>query len=901
MDSGAEIRPNRVGARITMSAWKWYLALACLLAVAYFVLPTVPAKLIVWPALGWSSVAAIALGVRLHRPGAPMAWYLVLAGVATFIAGDDLYSFRSYVQHMEVPFPSFVDLLYLAVYPFLTVGLVLLIRKRTPGRDCASVLDAAIITCGLGLLSWVVLIMPYVRSQDMSLPERLTSIAYPLADVALLAIAVRLAVGSGRRPLAFWLLAGSIVPLLGADALYGYMNLAGTWYEHNPIDIGWVAFYVGWGAAALHPSMRQLSLRAQSAPRPSGRRLVIVGSAALIPLAVLYVEQSLGTAIDAVAITITGTILILLVLSRTAGLVREVADSRSEARFRSLVNNASDAIIVVDSDGLIQYQTPSAERVLGREAAGLLHQPLGDLLEADDKRQLQVFLSTPSGTSTVEWRVRRGNGTTRDMEVIAADLRSDTGVNGLVLTMRDITDRKTLDVELRRQTLHDTLTGLPNRSLFHDRVTHALSRSGRQKTEIAVLFLDLDDFKLVNDSLGHAAGDELLVAVAERLVSIVKLGDTVARFGGDEFAVLLEDGDFPLAADAVAVRVQDVLRAPFRLGSEDVPIYVSIGIAVGRSGVDNPSSLLRDADLAMYVAKRNGKARFERFAPEMHEEAIRRHEVTSELQGAIENSQLVLYYQPIVDLTTDQTLGAEALVRWNHPRHGLMPPTEFIAIAERTGLVVPLGRWVLQEACHQARSWQRAGLVDDSFYVSVNISARHLHDSAIIDDVLCALDASGLPARALLIEVTESAFVEDLDPGGTVFRQLETLGVRLAMDDFGTGYSSLARLNTFPLDIVKIDKAFIDRLADKDGEAMVHAMVNLSHTLGMHVVAEGVEDSDQVLALRRLGCIMAQGYVFGRPMSPQDMTRALVKRPPGIVDLTLAFAGVTTAPRLPLR
>ena len=829
-----------------------------------------------WPLIGWSSVAAIVVGVRRNRPEGRVAWYVLAVGVATLIVGDDLYTVRYVVQHATALFPSYIDAVYLAMYPLLAFGLVLLVRKRTPGRDRASLLDAAIITCGVGLLSWVLLIVPYFRNHDLSLLERVTSISYPLGDIALLAIVVRLAVGSGRRPVAFWLLAGSIVMLLAADTLFGYMVLTGLWHEHNPVDAGWIAFYIGWGAAALHPSMREMSVQTSRSPRVSGRRLALVGSAALIPPAILFEEQLHGKVVDGAAIAMTGAVLFVLVLARTNGLAREVADKRSEARFRSLVTNASDAILVVDDKGFIRYKTPSATRVLGRQSTELLDRSIGDLLSADDERQLGVLLATAGVTTTVEWTVRLGDGTPRDMEVTAADLRADAGVGGLVLTMRDITERKALDAELRRQALHDTLTGLPNRPLFHDRVAHALSRAAMRHGDVAVLFLDLDDFKMVNDSLGHSAGDEVLVAAAVRLQSILKSGDTLARFGGDEFAVLVEDGDVAVAAVAIAKRVQDAMREPFRVGDEAVPVQVSVGIAVGRAGVDTPSGLLRDADLAMYVAKRNGKARYERFVPEMHEQAIRRLEVASELRGAIDHGQLVLFYQPIVVVSTGRILGVEALVRWNHPHRGMIQPDDFIPVAETIGLVIPLGRWVLDEACRQMSTWHHAGLVDDSFYVSVNISARHLRDAGMVDDVVHALHSSGMPAAALLIEVTETALVEDLDPAGTVLHDLKALGVRLAIDDFGTGYSSLARLGTFPLDVVKIDKSFVDRLTGSaDGDAMVRAVVDLSKTLGMRTVAEGVEEEKQAQALGRLGCSMAQGFLFARPMPAHELTVAL--------------------------
>jgi diguanylate cyclase (GGDEF)-like protein/PAS domain S-box-containing protein len=857
------------------SAWRYFLLAEIGLAVAYFMLPPDQAKLIAWPGIGWSSVAAMLIGVHLHRPDARRAWYLLAAGVATLIVGDNLYSFSNLVRHHTVSFPSQIDVVYLAMYPLLISGLVLLVRKRTPGRDVASVVDAGILTVGAGLVSWVLLIVPYFRSQDMAPLARLTAVTYPLGDIALLAVAIRLFVGSGRRPPAFWLLAGSVVPLLIADALYGFMNLAGTWHEHNPVDMGWIVFYVGWGVAALHPSMHGLSVRSTGSPRVTARRLALVGSAAMIPTAVLFVQQLNGPITDGYAIALTGAVLFGLVLTRTTGLAREVADTRNEARFRALFDNAYDAVVVVDTFGRVKYVTPSTERVLGQEPGGMLDRPIAPLLARADERALSVLLSTAGGTTSAEWQVRASDGTMRDVEVVTADRRGDPRIDGLVLTMRDISERKILDAELRRQALHDTLTGLPNKSLFDDRVAHALGRADRSQSEVAVLFIDLDNFKLVNDSLGHSAGDELLVAVAARLLSVLKSGDTVARFGGDEFVVLLEDANAGPAAEAVGQRLQDALQEHFRIGDEEVPLHASIGIAVGGARGCTPSQLLRDADLAMYVAKQNGRGRSERFAPEMHEKAMRRLAVASELPAAILDGQLVLHYQPIVDVPTGHTLGCEALVRWNHPHRGLIMPDEFIPIAEDTGVVVPLGAWVLREACRQTNEWRRAGLVGDAFYVSVNLSARHFADRSAIDDIVHALDASRLPSRALLIEVTESALVEDLEAGG-VFRELQELGVRLAIDDFGTGYSSLGRLNNFPVDVVKIDKSFVDRLSDDgDGETMVRAVIALSHSLGIEAIAEGVEHVEQAVALGRLGCSMAQGYLFARPMPSDAMTAVL--------------------------
>jgi diguanylate cyclase (GGDEF)-like protein/PAS domain S-box-containing protein len=861
----------------TPRAWKCYIAFGMTLGVIYAIVPLPATKLIVWPLLAWSSVIAILVGVRRNRPAVRGPWFLLAAGVATFASGDYLFSFLSYI-HTDPGFPSYVDLVYLAMYPLLIAGLAWMVRERSDGRDRASMIDAGIITISVGLVAWVFLIAPYVRNADLGLLERLTSIAYPLGDVALLAIAVRLAVGSGRRPPAFWLLGGSIVPLLVADALYGYLNLAGTWHEHNPVDFGWILFYVGWGAAALHPSMARLAVVAPNRRSINARRLMFVGSAVLIPPMALFVEETLGDVVNGVAIAIASAVTFALVMIRVAGLSREVADTRSETRFRTLIDNASDAILVVGAGGIVQYHTPSSERVLGGDITALDGRPLAERLQRSDADQLELLLTGSTASTTVEWRVQHDDDEWRDLEVIAADMRGVAGVDGLVLTMRDITDRNQLDAELRRQALHDSLTSLPNRALFLDRVGHALSRGFRDGNSVGVLFLDLDDFKLANDRLGHAGGDELLIAVAARLTTLIRPGDTVARFGGDEFALLVEGADVGSKIEEVADRVERALLEPLAVGGDHVLVRVSIGIAVGSPETHNPDDLLRDADAAMYVAKRNGKARHVLFDPAMHEEAQRRVAIAGELRDAIGGNELVVLYQPIVDVHTGRVRGAEALVRWQHPQRGLLQPSEFIPIAETNGVIIPLGQWVLERACTQVQQWKQEDLVDATFYVTVNLSARHLQDRRVVGHVVTALQRSQLLPTALVLEITETALLDDIDRTRSTLAALKELGLRLAIDDFGTGYSSLSYLSTFPLDVIKIDKSFVDQLTlTSEGEAMVRAVVELGRALGLQAVAEGIEHRDQALALERLGCKLAQGYLFAKPMPAREMASALTR------------------------
>ncbi|MGH9153565.1 MAG: putative bifunctional diguanylate cyclase/phosphodiesterase, partial [Acidimicrobiales bacterium] len=555
-----------------------------------------------------------------------------------------------------------------------------------------------------------------------------------------------------------------------------------------------------------------------------------------------------------------------MALERTA-LAADLHQRRGEARFRSLVHNSSDVITVVDADTTVRYQTPSVQPVLGYGPGDLDGTRLVDLFHPDDlSAALALFdeaSTAPRPTAPVELRARRADGSWVDVEALGDNLLGDPNVRGIVVTLRDVSDRKAFERRLRHQALHDSLTGLANRALFTDRVQHALSRRSRDGHDVVVMFLDLDDFKTVNDSLGHAAGDELLTAIASRLSQNVRPGDTPARLGGDEFAVLLEGPTCPQAAFAAAERLLAALVEPVTLGGAEVDITASLGIAITDSTTAGAEELLRNADIAMYTAKSRHKGSYALFEPRMHEAALRRLGLKAELQRAVDAGDFLLHYQPIVDLATGRVVGFEALVRWVHADKGVIPPNDFIPLAEETNLILPLGRWVLERACRQGRSWQRSW----GTTMSVNLSQKQLAEPGLVDEVADVLRRTGLAPQALTLEITESVVMQDVEHTVEVLRRLRQLGVSVAIDDFGTGYSSLATLRQLPVEILKIDKAFVDGVASADEDAvLVGTVVELARGLGMVTVAEGIEDGDQLARLRELGCAHGQGYHFARPL-----------------------------------
>ena len=434
--------------------------------------------------------------------------------------------------------------------------------------------------------------------------------------------------------------------------------------------------------------------------------------------------------------------------------------------------------------------------------------------------------------------------------------------------------------ESRHQALHDALTGLPNRALFINRLQQSIDRKSREPGTSAVLYMDLDQFKVINDSLGHEAGDELLIEVARRLQSCLRPTDTAARLGGDEFTILLDEISGPADAIKVAERVASALKSPFTLGENQVFATTSVGISLGTSDQTKPNDLLRDADVAMYEAKKEGKARYKMFDSAMHAQALQRLRMENGLRRDIEQDQLRVHYQPKISLATGRIVGMEALVRWEHPVRGLVPPGEFIPLAEETALINPLGHWVLREACRQTKQWRDDFPEAENMVMSVNLSVRQFQQPNLVGDLAELLRQTGLPAHALQLEITESVVTDDVYYAVGLLRELKDLGVELGIDDFGKGYSSLSALKHFPMDDLKIDRSFVDGLGeDVQDTAIVRLTVDLAHTVSMRAVGEGVETAGQLERLREMGCDMVQGFYFWKPLTP-DAAATLLADPP---------------------
>ncbi|MBY0488536.1 MAG: EAL domain-containing protein [Gemmatimonadaceae bacterium] len=646
---------------------------------------------------------------------------------------------------------------------------------------------------------------------------------------------------------------------------------------------GWLA-----SATVLHRELRPVSKRVDLAT-------TAIPFAAALPGVVLLTRHVLDESSPSLTVLLLGALVLMglafarqwAVTREAVSLLTESAARENEARFRALVQHSSDVIIIADPDGTIRYVSPSMATVFGHDPARLSGTSLFDLLHDNDRKVAQAFLAeltrvqyrpeaASPGVLKREWRLRHASGGWMTVDNVGTNLMSEPVINGLVLNTRDVTEQSQIKQQYMHQAFHDPLTDLANRSLFLYQVGHALARSMRHGNHVAVLFLDLDNFKNVNDSLGHVVGDRLLVDAARRLSLCVRDTDLIARLGGDEFAVLVEDCANDEDVFVVADRIHTALQRPFTLSGKEVFVNASIGIARASQG-ESSDDVVRNADVAMYVAKTRGKGQVAMFEPAMHKAALDRLVVEAGLRMAIDREEFFLQYQPIVELTTGQIIGAEALVRWISRDRGLVSPMTFIPIAEETGLIVPLGRWVLRRACREAQKWTRER--NQALRITVNLSGRQLQDAAIVEDVASALEESGLDPSQLTLEITESMLMQHTDVSMTRLTALKALGVSLAIDDFGTGYSSLSYLQRYPVDILKIDKAFVD-VIDKggDGPVLASAIVALGETLRMNTVAEGIETEAQRAHLISLGCELGQGYLFSRPVDAEDFWELLATR-----------------------
>jgi PAS domain S-box-containing protein len=570
--------------------------------------------------------------------------------------------------------------------------------------------------------------------------------------------------------------------------------------------------------------------------------------------------------------------------------VRQQLAERDEL-FQLITENAADMIAVVDSKGGRLYNSPAYQKVLGYSAEELRGGSSIDQIHPSDRERVLEAARKARTTGqgqTLEYRMRHKDGSWRILESTASPIQSARGdVEKLIIVNRDISERKRAEEMLAHNAFHDGLTDLPNRALFADRLQHALMRAQRHSDyEIAVLIVDVDEFKVVNDSLGHRAGDELLVQIASRLTLGLRETDTVARpaiagaqpagsqpsedglarLGGDEFAVLLEDVVNPIGAIRVAKRMQEKLSLPFEVGGQQIVITASIGVASSSSSYTGAEDLLRDAELAMYRAKRTGKAHCEVFDPAMHSSAVRRLNLEIDLRRGLERGELIVYYQPLVSLKSGKITGFEALSRWQRPE-GMVPPLEFIPVADETGLILPINRALLLEACQQLKEWQSQFPCNPPITMSMNITPRQFAQPELAKEMGELLRQTGVQPNTINLEIMETIAMGDADRALTVLSDLKALGVLLSIDDFGTGYSSLSRLPRFPVDALKIDRVFISRMnADHDSHEIVRLIIMLAHSLGLKVVAEGTETEDQITELKRLGCEMAQGYLYSQPV-----------------------------------
>jgi diguanylate cyclase (GGDEF)-like protein/PAS domain S-box-containing protein len=807
------------------------------------------------------------------------AWRLLGVASCALVLGHLLWSWQAVIVRQPQISPWF-EVPFLAHYPLVLLGILSLPPALGSSDERLRFsLDAATVVVAGAMCIWYFVLYPTSPAGPEPAASAV-SLLYSLGDLVLLLAIASIWLRRGGSSIAL-LTAGLVVNFL-TNIAYAWQVRAGSFHSGGVLHAFWVAATAlvaasadrqyHDGAADMIASQLFRPLRASIVPYVA----LASGYGLLLFVAVRDQVQPLaGLVGGALALTAIVVARQIAAVRDNLRLLAERSAQESEARFRALVQHSSDIITILDADTTIRFASPAVAAVVGHSPETLAGRRLIDLIHPDDREKaFRLFRGTAradEGAASAEWRLRhRESGEWVFTENIVTNLLDEPTVSGMVLNTRDVSERRRLEEQLTWQAFHDPLTRLPNRSLFLDRVSHALTRAARTGDSIAVLFVDLDNFKLVNDSHGHAEGDRVLVAAGERLTACVRAEDTVARLGGDEFALLIEDAKDWAGIDEVAQRVVAMLGAPFEVKGRETRVGASVGIDRSRPGM-TPAELLRNADVAMYVAKARGKGDFQSFQPEMHAAVSGRLESEADLRRAVDAQEFQLYYQPILRLADRVVVGFEALLRWAHPVRGIVTPDAFIPLAEETGLIVPLGRWAIRDACRRWRVWRDEGWSPE-LKVSINVSARHFQDPSLVTDVGIAMAEFGLPPAALVLEITESVLMQQTEATREKLYELKALGLQLAVDDFGTGYSSLGYLHRFPIDVLKIDKTFVEQREDDAGPpAIARAIIGLAEALRLQAVAEGIEEEEQARTLIALGCQFGQGHLFARARPPDEL------------------------------
>ncbi len=805
---------------------------------------------------------------------APRRWSGVVVGTGLIALGEGARTL--FVTSGHAAFLHDADALRVAAYLVLVLSFGLIVRRSDSGEDArASILDGAIVGCALFAACWPTLVYPSVMSSAAEVSGGWLGTARPLLAIVVCAVGVRLLF---RPEVASRLLFFAVAPLAFADLFDGAGLTHSTGSGRGVVEAS-ALFAFSMIAIAARREDTGEPRRVDIDPAHRMRVLCILTLVALCSAIPLSDAWSAGHR-DAATLVPGACAIVLFVLVafrlwHLAAGARAAGVRHGLRRLGALVQVLNDAIFVVDRAGVISYASPRASTILCSDADELVGRRFDESLGLDESErvvhQLGAAVALPLGTHQELIGIFvDGEGRPRDFEMSIVNMLADRDVAGLVVTMRDVTTKRELARELEGRVFRDDLTKLANRSLFMDRLDQARLRSRRSGAGIAVMFVDLDDFKAVNDGLGHAAGDTLLCAVSGRLSECLRPSDTIARLGGDEFSVLLDGVADVAEVMNVAQRLLEVLQLPVEIGELSVTVPASIGIAIAEQGYSH-TNLMRDADIALYRAKLRGKNRIAVFDSSMGWEAYSRLRLRTQLESAVENNELRVLFQPIIALGSSEIVGVEALVRWEHPKLGTLAPSEFVPIAEESALINVVGRWVLREACTHAAVWN-AG--NRSLYVSVNVSARQLREPGFAAEVAAALESSGLEPAKLMLELTESVLIDEA-AGQNLVDNVAPLGVGIAIDDFGTGYSSLAYLQRFPVDVVKIDRSFVSRMNEDGMRAVVKSMAAISAVMGYTSIAEGVETLEEAADLIGLDYGFAQGFLYSHPVGADEINALL--------------------------